>query len=278
MEKTALVTGASSGFGLLSAEELAAKGYHVLAAMRNPDKAKQAEQHFKQSGLSDQIKILMLDVTDNDSIKNMEEELLKLRRLDVLVNNAGFAMGGFAEELDLSEYEEQFSVNVFGMMAVTNTVLPLMRENRSGKIINIGSISGRAGFPGLSAYVASKFAVEGYSESLRLELKPFSIDVVIVEPGSYRTNIWKSGRKMGSRTGTIADYHNQMQQMEAYLKEAEGGYGDPREVAELIAMVAEKRNPAFRYPVGKGIRAFLAAKERLPWKIWEKLVLKHLFK
>ncbi len=263
---------------MLAAEELAGKGYHVLAGMRSSVKAEAAKQQFQNKGLDNQIEILKLDVTEEDSIKNMGRKLHQLESLDVLVNNAGFAMGGFAEELDVSEYEEQFSVNVFGMIAVTNTVLPLMRKNRSGKIINIGSVSGRAGFPGLSAYSASKFAVEGYSESLRLELKPFSIDVVLVEPGSYRTNIWKTGRKMASRTGSIPDYGKPMGQMEAYLGKAEAGYGDPHDVAKLIASIAEKRNPAFRYPVGKGTRALVSIKDRLPWKIWEKLVLKSLFK
>ena len=219
--KTAIVTGSSSGFGLLTAIELALKGFTVIATMREVNKGKPLLDLAKEKQVADFIHVLPLDVTSQDSIRLFQTLLAEYPTIDVLVNNAGFALGGFSEELSVEAYRSQFETNFFGLIAVTQAVLPSMRAKKQGRIINMSSISGRFGFPGLSAYVASKYALEGYSESLRLELKPFGIDVSLIEPGSYQTNIWASvdGMEVNGESPYSA-------YMENILKEIEGGKYD----------------------------------------------------
>jgi NAD(P)-dependent dehydrogenase (short-subunit alcohol dehydrogenase family) len=205
-QKTAIVTGSSSGFGLLTAIELALKGFTVIATMRDVNKAQPLLELAKENRVENFIHVLPLDVTSTESILLFRDKLENYPSIDVLVNNAGYALGGFSEELLIEDYRLQFETNFFGLIAVTQTVLPLMRAKKQGRIINMSSISGRIGFPGLSAYVASKHALEGYSESLRLELKPFGIDVSLIEPRSLSLDpfkpiygqAWKGWRSMRS--------------------------------------------------------------------------------
>ncbi|MBO0960540.1 SDR family oxidoreductase [Neobacillus sp. MM2021_6] len=273
--KTAIVTGASSGFGLLCVIELATKGFTVMATMRDIKKSKQLLELAKVKGIENTIQINQLDVTSTDSIYEFKSKLVDFPSIDVLVNNAGFAIGGFSEELTIEEYRRQFETNFFGVIAVTQAVLPFMRAKKQGRIINLSSISGRVGFPGLSAYVASKHALEGYSESLRLELKPFGIDVTLIEPGSYQTNIWASVDQMDiNRDSPYLSY------MERMMKEIEGGkatHGNPIEVAKLVAQLAsQQKSPNLRYPIGKGVKQTLFIKNLLPWRFIESLILKKL--
>lgn len=167
--KIAIVTGSSSGFGLLTVIELALKGFTVIATMRDVNKATSLLEMAQKEQIQEKIQIHALDVSPSESIGQFNELLKKLPSVDVLVNNAGFAVGGFSEELSLGDYRQQFETNFFGVIAVTQAVLPYMRSKGRGRIINLSSISGRIGFPGLSAYVSSKHALEGYSLSL-LEL------------------------------------------------------------------------------------------------------------
>ena len=153
--------------------------------------------------LTTKIKIQQLDVTDQNSIHNFQLFLKEIQKVDLLVNNAGYANGGFVEEIPVEEYRKQFETNLFGAISITRLVLPYMRKQRIGKIINISSISGQVGFPGLSPYVSSKYALEGWSESLRLEVKPFGIDVALIEPGSYNTNIWEVGKQLAENQSDI---------------------------------------------------------------------------
>ncbi|GGD11433.1 short-chain dehydrogenase/reductase [Pontibacillus salipaludis] len=275
--KVAVVTGASGGFGSLTVVNLAKQGYVVLAAMRDVSKVSVFEP-FQNEKWYKQIIPVPLDVTKEESIRDFQYYIEKIGRCDVLVNNAGFALGGFSEEIQMSEYRDQFETNVFGVMGVTQTVLPLMRQQRFGKVINVSSISGLFGFPGLSPYVSSKYALEGYSESLRLEVKPFGIDVALVEPGSYRTNIWSSGRVVTEQSlKKDSPYFDYMERIEQELKNGEDSLGDPQEVADLISQLADRkmiRN--LRYPVGKGVKGMVKAKTILPWSALEKLILKKL--
>ncbi|KGP92192.1 hypothetical protein N780_01090 [Pontibacillus chungwhensis BH030062] len=275
--KVAVVTGASGGFGSLTVVNLAKQGYVVLAAMRNVSKVSVFEP-FQDEKWYKQIIPVPLDVTKEDSIREFQYYIEKVGRCDVLVNNAGFALGGFSEEVQMSEYREQFETNVFGVMGVTQKVLPLMREQGFGKVINVSSISGLFGFPGLSPYVSSKYALEGYSESLRLEVKPFGIDVALVEPGSYRTNIWTSGRVVTEQSlKKDSPYFAYMERIEEELKNGEGSLGDPQEVADLISELADKKTiKNLRYPVGKGVKGMVKAKSILPWSALEKIILKKL--
>lgn len=164
--------------------------------MRNLEKQTNLLSQATTLQLEQNIQTHQLDVTNQESITRFQLFLKQLDQVDVLVNNAGYASGGFVEEISIEEYRRQFETNVFGAIAVTQIVLPFMREQKSGKVINVSSISGKIGFPGLSPYVSSKHALEGWSESLRLEVKPFGIKVSLVEPGSYNTNIWEVGQQL----------------------------------------------------------------------------------
>lgn len=273
--KTAIVTGSSSGFGLLCVLELALKGFTVIATMRDTSKANNLLELAKERKLETNIQVIPLDVTSSDSIREFKRILDNYSQIDVLVNNAGLAVGGFSEELSLEDYRRQFETNFFGVIAVTNAVLPHMRARKQGRIINMSSISGRFGFPGLSAYSASKHALEGYSESLRLELRPFGIDVTLIEPGSYQTNIWTSVDQLQNNPNSPYTFY-----MENLLKEINNSktdYGDPSEVAKLTAQIATVPDtPDLRYPIGKGVKTNLFFKKTLPWKMLEKIVLKKL--
>ncbi|ENQ3076911.1 SDR family oxidoreductase [Bacillus cereus] len=274
-EKIAIITGSSSGFGLLTSLEFAKKGYLVIATMRNVEKQTKLLEQAALLHLEHKIKIHQLDVTSQKSIEKFTSFISTLERIDILVNNAGYASGGFVEEIPLEEYRKQFETNVFGAIAVTQAVLPMMRKQKHGKIINISSISGKIGFPGLSPYVASKYALEGWSESLRLEVKPFGIDVSLIEPGSYNTNIWEIGQKLAeSPSESKSPYKEYMKKIEQHIHNGNESLGDPQDVAEKIVSIAQSQHPTLRYPIGKGVKLMVLIKNILPWKWWEFLVLK----
>lgn len=167
-DQIALITGTSSGFGMLSALTLAEKGYQVIASMRDLSRKDELVQQAEQAGVLGQIHLVTMDVTDTASIESAVSEIIeKFGRVDVLVNNAGFAVGGFMEEVSMEEWRRQMDTNFFGLVEVTKNIIPLMRKQQTGTIINVSSVSGLFGFPGYAPYAASKFAVEGFSESLR---------------------------------------------------------------------------------------------------------------
>lgn len=280
MERTAIVTGSSSGFGFLTCIELAKEGYQVIATMRNMGKTPLFARHISDRKVLDRIHFFPLDVTDSISIRKFEEHLVGWPRVDLLVNNAGFALGGFAEELKIEAYRDQFETNVFGVMAVTKAVLPKMRSQKAGKIINISSVSGKIGFPGLSAYSSSKHALEGYTESLRLEVKPLGIDAVLIEPGTYQTNIWAVGmeevRKSSKNSSPYQEYKERVISMMEKDKEDQG---NPLDVAKLIVQLAGKKEiKNLRYPIGNKTNIMMILKKILPWNVWEKQVLRRIFK
>ncbi|WP_165970996.1 SDR family oxidoreductase [Peribacillus frigoritolerans] len=274
-KKTVLITGASSGFGMIAAHRLAKAGYDVIATMRNMGKKDLLMKSIEDDGLSDRVTLLKLDVTSADSIQALTHFLNERGKIDILINNAGYAFGGFGEEITVDEYREQFETNFFGVIAVTQAVLPFMRSQRSGKIINMSSISGLIGFPGLSPYVSSKHALEGFSESLRLEVKPFGIDVILVEPGSFSTNIWTTGKKV-SRVSMEASspYYHYMTGIENELERGRQKLGNPAEVVELLIKLCKKKTGVkLRYTVGKGVRLSLFIKSVLPWRVWEAIII-----
>ncbi|AGK53778.1 SDR family oxidoreductase [Bacillus sp. 1NLA3E] len=275
--KTAIITGTSSGFGLLCAIELAKHGFQVIATMRNTSNAGPLLSSAKKQNVLENIHTYPLDVTSTESINHLTTYLSHFHTIDVLVNNAGFALGGFSEELTVEDYRKQFETNFFGVIAITNAILPFMRAQGQGRIINMSSISGKIGFPGLSPYVSSKHALEGYSESLRLELKPFGIDVVLIEPGSYKTNIWSSIDS--TNLNSDSPYYSYMG---AILKEIGTGmteHGDPQDVANLVAEIATlQKTPDLRYPIGKDVKKNLFLKKVLKWKLIEEAILKKLLR
>ncbi|BDG47249.1 oxidoreductase [Parageobacillus sp. KH3-4] len=277
-QPVAFVTGASSGFGLLTSVALAGEGYRVLASMRNLKNRGRLEAAAKEAGVTDRIEIIQLDVTDFSTVETVIQDVIRrYGRIDLLVNNAGYAAGGFTEELAIEEWRRQFETNFFGLVAVTKAVLPSMRERRSGKIVNISSISGRIGFPSMGPYVASKFAVEGFSESLRLEMMPYGVHVVLIEPGSYKTDIWSKG--LGAVTiHPNSPYVKEMEAILKYVNQIADTAPAPDEVIRQIVQVAKSPSPKLRYPVGKGVKLGIVLKNMLPWKWWERMVAKRLWK
>ncbi|GGE58079.1 oxidoreductase [Priestia taiwanensis] len=279
MKKIAVVTGASSGFGLLTSLELAKNGFHVIATMRNVEKQQVLLVEATARNVAEHIQVEQLDVTDEHSLQAFQSFLQTVDRVDVLVNNAGYAGGGCSEEVRVEEYRRQFETNVFGAISVTQLVLPYMRKRKSGKIINISSISGKVGFPGLSPYVSSKYALEGWSESLRLEVKPFGVDVVLVEPGSYDTNIWQTGQELLAENDyTHSPYRAQIEKIQTHINGEKDSLGNPTDIAKKIASIAVAKKTTLRYPIGKGVKFTIFMKSLLPWTWWERIVLKQFQK
>ena len=260
MSKVALVTGASSGIGEAAARELHKLGFVVYAAARRADRLAALER--------DGIQALSMDVTDDASASAGVQQIIGAHgSVDVLVNNAGYGSYGALEDVAIAEGRYQFEVNVFGLARLIQLVTPQMREQRSGRIINISSIGGKIYEPLGAWYHAAKFAVEGLSDSLRLELKPFGIDVVIVEPGAIRTE-WAAiaADKLEQTSGATA-YADQARTVGGVLRSMDTHprrASDPSVVGKVIAAAATAKRPRTRYVIGFGARPLLLARRVLP--------------
>jgi NAD(P)-dependent dehydrogenase (short-subunit alcohol dehydrogenase family) len=275
----ALVTGASSGFGLLTCIELARAGFRVFGSMRDLGRSNALEQAALAAGVG--VERVAIDVTDVGTITTgVAEVVAKAGRIDVLVNNAGYGLGGFFEDVSDDELRAQFDTNFFGLAAMTRAVLPGMRERRQGRIINVSSIGGRVANPGLSAYSASKFAVEGLSESLRLELLEYGIFVVLIEPGTFKTDIFGKNRRLAKRAeDPRSPYYARAKQIEALVDRILArSKADPNDVALAIVHAAKAKAPRLRYLVGKDAHGEALAKAILPSKWFEAAVLKYIGK
>ena len=242
MSKVVLVTGSSSGFGELTTHSLSKAGYTVYATMRNvsgKNSAKAAEL-----GALNGVNILDLDVTDQNSIESAVNTILsKEEKIDVLVNNAGIGSGGYTEPFSATEFQKVFDVNVFGVQRLMNAVLPSMRKNRNGLIINVSSVMGRMVIPYAGAYTASKWAVEGLSESYKYELAPTGIDIAIVEPGGFGTNFLRGMITASDeeRVNSYGELNSVPQQMwDGFAKFLNGENApNPQEVADAIVHLIE---------------------------------------
>lgn len=275
-EKIAIVTGASSGFGLLTSVELARAGFRVVASMRDLARREKLDQSASAAGIAEKVNVRQLDVTKFDTIASFVDSIIRdYGRIDVLVNNAGFAVAGFAEDIKLEELRLQFDTNFFGAVAMTKAVLPIMRQQRSGHIIQISSISGLQGAVTVSSYSASKHALEGWSESLRLELNPLGIKVVLIEPGAFATDIWTRGARMGEQATkpSSPNFQRSLKMRSAIEKIPKA---DPIAVARMIVKVTQDPNPKLRYLAGRDAKIQLAMKRLLPWKTWEKMIANFL--
>jgi len=282
-----LITGCSSGFGMLTAARLSSVGHTVYATMRNPDKQDDLVKEAEIRG--GEVRILPLDVTDDNSILKTIEEIEKEQgRLDVLVNNAGYGMGGFFEDLTEEEIREQMETNFFGTQKVARHALPLMRNTAKRmvnqmkpKVINVSSSSGRIATPGLNAYAASKFALEGFSEGLYHELQPFGVDVVLIEPGRYLTKIFSDNSRVAARSGhpdsPYSPYAIRFKSLIVKMLKTKEGVRDPEEVAKLIERVVSSKRPRFRYPVGRRVRLYILLKYVLPFRWFSGLILKKVY-
>ena len=191
MEKVALVTGSSSGIGYETSLSLAREGYFTYATMRDLKKAEGIKKIAENENLP--LKVIELDVDNEKSTEDAVKSIIdEKQRIDVLVNNAGWGIWGTAEDVSLEEFREQFETNFFSVVRMIQKVAPVMRKQGTGDIVNISSIAGRIGFPVSTAYISSKFALEGLSESLRFELGQFGVNVIIIEPGVIKTNFFDS--------------------------------------------------------------------------------------
>lgn len=261
MKQTILITGASSGFGLLIANKLHQSGYHVIGTSRNPQKY-QAKLPFK---------LLALDIADDDSIESFGKELFsQVKQLDVLINNAGYLVTGLAEETSVELGRQQLETNFWGTVKLTNELLPHFRKNRNGKIITIGSIIGLISLPNVAYYSASKHALEGYFKALRFELNQFNIKVSMVEPMGFKTNI---GTSAVAAKGNIKDYDGFRQKIAAFTKQEFDKAAEPEPVINTVLKIVKEENPKYSYPVGKGSSMILTL-QRFAYNVFENSVLK----
>ena len=276
MIKTALITGASSGFGLLTSVTLAERGWRVLATMRDLGRREKLEAAARRAGVLEQIEFLTLDVTSSEQIATIAEFIENREEpLHALVNNAGFAVPGFAEEVTDTELRDQFETNFFGAAAVTRAILPQMRRQGFGHVVMVSSISGRTGFPGVSSYVASKFALEGWTETLRYEMAALGLKIAIVEPGSFETDIWTRNAKV---TAKMSDAESpnaaRRARWQSRIEASAKRRADPQVVADLIARILDSPEPKLRYVVGRDAQLALLMRRVLPAGVFERLMLK----
>jgi len=275
-EQVAVVTGASSGIGLLTSIELAKAKFHVIASMRDITRRSRLDEAAKSAGVTDRIDIWALNVTNFEAMPEFVSQIIRdYKRIDVLINNAGFAVAGFIEDLALEEIRSQLETNFFGHVAMTKAVLPFMRQQRSGHIIMLSSIGGLTASPTLSSYSASKFALEGWTEALRLELNALGIKVVLVEPGSFQTDIWTRNAEIAKKARNGSSPNRERgERMRDRVQNLHKK--DPIVVARAIAGIAQDANPKLRYLVGNDARIQLWMKRVLPWKWHEKVIARVL--
>ena len=274
MEKVALVTGSSNGIGFETSLALARDGYFTYATMRDPKKGTNLLETGKKENLK--IEILPLDVDKKDTIKNTVQKIKDDKdRIDVLVNNAGYLLFGCVEDVSVDDVKAQFETNFFGVIRMIQEVAPIMRKQNSGIIVNISSVAGRIAFPATPAYISSKFALEGLSESMRYEMSPFGIKTIIIEPGVIKTNI------MSSMKGTDVKQDSPYKEIsEKVLK----GFkmmlelGTPaKDVADTIMKAIKSDDPLPRYLVGNDAAMFLEAKKMKTDIEFENYLKKELF-
>lgn len=262
-----LVTGASSGIGEATARTLAGQGFTVYAAARRVDRM--------ASLTSVGVRPVALDVTDEHSCQAVVEQILaEAGRIDVLVNNAGYGSYGAIEDVAITEARRQFEVNIFGLARLTQLVLPGMRRRRSGRIINISSMGGKiyTGFGGW--YHATKFALEGLSDCLRLELAPHGVQVVVVEPGGIKTEWGAIAADNLEQVSGAGAYGQAARRLAAGMRKRYAGnqLSDPQVVADAILTAATAERPRTRYAVGFGAKPLIAARKVLPDKVFDAMI------
>ena len=280
-KKVAIVTGSSSGIGLETSLLLARNGFYTYATMRNLEKSKAISNLKQKENLS--LEVLQLDVNNDKSVNEAIQKIInEQERIDVLVNNAGYALVGPLEEISVKEFKEQFETNVFGVIRVTQTVLPIMRRQRNGIIVNISSIAGKIGFPLTSAYVSSKFALEGLSESMAYEIEQFGIKVILIEPGVIKTN-FNNNLKIGNRVTTDSNspYVEMTQKRISRFRPRFESGTPPIEVAKVIlktiALAENQSSSELRYLVGNDALKLMEIRNIMSDKEFKKKVIKGYF-
>tara|TARA_B100001750_G_C15372723_1_gene528177 strand:+ start:103 stop:936 length:834 start_codon:yes stop_codon:yes gene_type:complete len=275
MEKVAIVTGSSTGIGFETSLALAREGYMTYATMRDVKKADKIQEIANEENLS--LKVLELDVDNEESAEKAVKTIIQEKgRIDVLVNNAGWGLWGTAEDVSLDEFRQQFETNFFSVIRMIQKVAPIMRKQGSGNIVNISSVAGRIGFPVSTAYISSKFALEGLSESLRFELGEFGVNVIIIEPGVIKTNFFDS-MKTAKKANEGETYRDITLKVITGVKMMAEMGTPPKEVAHVIINSIKEEKPLPRYIVGNDAAMFLEAKKMKTDLEFENYLKKELY-
>jgi short-subunit dehydrogenase len=275
MHEVALITGCSSGIGYETALMLARNGFHTFATMRNTKKSDSLEEIIKKERLD--LNIRELDVNDDTSIENTINCIKReANRIDVLINNAGYGLVGFFEDLTLGEIRNQFETNFFGVLNITKKIIPIMRLQKSGTIINVSSGAGQVGFPGISAYVSTKFAIEGFSESLMYELFPYGIKVVIIEPGVIKSNFFRNCIVSEHSMKKSSPYSRSLDKFQKNVELMQEHATSPIDVAKVIIQVLGNNEPKQRYIVGNDVAMILEAKKNLSDIEFKKMMMQNI--
>jgi len=275
IESVAIVTGSSTGNGFETSLLLAKNGFYTYATMRNIDKSTRIKEIAKKDSLP--LEVIQLDVTDDKSVIDTINVISNRQgRIDVLVNNAGYEHHGAVEELSIEEIKTQFETNFFGAVRVLKAVLPVMRKQRSGAIVNISSIGGRIGVPLNSAYVGSKFALEGLSESISFELEEFGIKVILIEPGVVQTDFLHNLKIKGN--DAKSPYYKLMDLRIAFLKATiNSNVSSSDQVANTILHAVNSKDPALRYVIGNDATNSIHVRKKLPDREFMKWIREGIF-
>jgi NAD(P)-dependent dehydrogenase (short-subunit alcohol dehydrogenase family) len=276
-QKVAIVTGSSSGIGYATSLMLARKGFYTYASVRNINKSASLESIASAERLP--LKLIQLDVTDDGSVKDaLKQIVLEKGRIDVLVNNAGYGLFGAFEDLSLDEIKAQFETNFFGVIRVTQNVLPVMRtpQNGGGIIVNVSSINGLIPFPVISAYVGTKFAIEGLSESIAYELEPFGIKVILIEPGPIGSNFMKGSVLPKRALDPHSPYSELVQKVSVKTSSQHENATQPEEVAKTIFQAISIEKPEFRYVVGNDAVSLLESRKNMPYSEFQKMIIQNI--
>jgi len=273
VDKVAIVTGSSSGIGYETSLALAKEGYYTYATMRDSKKGKKLEEEAESKHLN--LQILELDISKPQSIESAIDTIKsKRRRIDILVNNAGYGLFGCIEDIPMEDLKDQYETNFFGVVRIIQKIIPVMRAQKNGIIVNISSVAGRIGFPCSPAYISSKFALEGLSECMRYELSPFGIKTIIIEPGVIKTNFFSSMKVIDKPNSPYKEILDKV--ISGVKLMAEMGT-PPVEVANTVIMAIKEDEPLPRYIVGNDASMFLEAKKLKTDIEFENYLKKELF-
>lgn len=270
-QRVAVVTGASSGIGYETSLTLARNGFVTYATMRSLNKAENIKSAAEEEKLP--LKIVQLDVTDDESVKDaMQSIISEASGIDVLVNNAGYGLVGALEDLAMEEIKSQYGTNLFGVIRVTQAVLPIMRKQKSGIIVNISSAAGRFAIPGQSAYVSTKFAIEGLTESIAYELEPFGIKVVLIEPGIVKTSMTNNMVIAKKSQDPSSPYYRLIENAVSSIEHGLETRSSPDVVAKVVLKAVTSENPNLRYLAGKDIETWMEAKRSMSDEEFHKMM------
>ena len=275
-QKVAIITGSSSGIGYATSLLLARNGFYTYASVRNINKSASLQSTADAERLP--LKLIQLDVTDDSSVNGAVEKIVSEKgRIDVLVNNAGYGLFGAFEDLSVDEIKAQFETNFFGVIRVTQHVLPIMRSKHNGGggiIVNVSSVNGHVPFPVISAYVATKFALEGLSESIAYELEPFGIKVILIEPGAIGSNFMKGSVLSNKALDPNSPYSEFVRKVRFKISSDHENATQPEEVAKTIVQAILSEKPEFRYVVGSDAVTLMQARKNIPYSDFQKMIQK----